>query len=121
VYGQVVCTGTQDGASQHNGFGTQLLRTAEHFAQIHQKDQIAVIAGVGTRNYYASRQYTLLDMDNGEMMVKSLIVSKTVVNRVLNRVSRYLTLETIIIVMKLILMISFGIFVYSTDIQILDI
>lgn len=72
VYGQVVCAGTQTGAAQHTGLGKRLLKKAESLARAHHKENIAVIAGVGTRDYYSSHHYTLLDATNGEMMVKAL-------------------------------------------------
>ena len=72
VYGKVVCKGTQDGASQHIGLGKKLLHHAERLVLQHQRHLVAVIAGVGTRHYYASHGYCLLDSENGEMMLKEL-------------------------------------------------
>merc|ERR1712000_183337 len=58
VYGQVVAVGdTDDKVSQHVGFGTGLLRKAEEIAVAHGYTKIAVISGVGTREYYRKRGF----------------------------------------------------------------
>ncbi|MEK6256419.1 MAG: tRNA uridine(34) 5-carboxymethylaminomethyl modification radical SAM/GNAT enzyme Elp3 [Chloroflexota bacterium] len=60
VYGQSLAVGAeQSGASQHIGLGTLLLEHAEEIA--HQKGYscMAVIAAVGTRQYYAARGYKM--------------------------------------------------------------
>ena len=72
-----MCKGTQDGASQHIGLGKKLLHHAERLVLQHQRHLVAVIAGVGTRHYYASHGYRLLDSENGEMMLKELHTIKT--------------------------------------------
>jgi elongator complex protein 3 len=55
-------------AVQHQGFGQQLLRQAEALARSHGKQRIAVIAGVGVREYYRRFGYSLTD----SYMVKEL-------------------------------------------------
>ncbi len=54
---------------QHQGFGTLLMEEAERIArEEHGSTKLAVIAGVGTRNYYRKLGYSL----EGPYMVKSL-------------------------------------------------
>lgn len=57
IYGRAVPLGTKDkGAFQHRGFGEKLLRTAEEIAK-EKYDEIAVISGVGVREYYRRLGY----------------------------------------------------------------
>ena len=72
VYGQLVTEGTTRGASQHTGLGRQLLAKAEWIAYKNGYSSISVISGVGTRRYYESNGYMLLDIENGEMHYKKL-------------------------------------------------
>ena len=52
VYGRAIPLGVRDeGAFQHRGFGEKLLKIAEEIAK-ECFDRIAVISGVGVRNYY---------------------------------------------------------------------
>ncbi|CAH1100238.1 unnamed protein product [Psylliodes chrysocephalus] len=70
VYGSVVpVSGRDDKKFQHQGFGTLLMNWAEDIAiKEHGSVKMAVISGVGTRNYYRKLGYTL----EGPYMVKSL-------------------------------------------------
>ena len=71
VYGKVQEVGESVGnvgATQHFGIGKRLLEMAEDLAKKHQYDRIAVISGIGVREYYARRGYEL----NGTYMIKSL-------------------------------------------------
>lgn len=54
VYGSVVpVSGRDDNKFQHQGYGTLLMQWAENIAiEEHKSTKIAVISGVGTRNYY---------------------------------------------------------------------
>jgi elongator complex protein 3 len=69
VYGQSLPVGTeQAGAAQHAGLGTRLLMEAESIARQHGFHRMAVIAAVGTRQYYLDRGY-----ERGELyLVKTL-------------------------------------------------
>ena len=69
VYGQSIEVGdSQTGAAQHIGLGTRLLQKAEEVARQKGFKRMAVIAAVGTREYYANRGFEI-----GERyMVKSL-------------------------------------------------
>jgi elongator complex protein 3 len=58
VFGQALAVGTgQDGAAQHAGLGTQLLRQAETIASQRGYRRLAVISAVGTRQYYRERGF----------------------------------------------------------------
>ncbi|HLF26144.1 MAG TPA: tRNA uridine(34) 5-carboxymethylaminomethyl modification radical SAM/GNAT enzyme Elp3 [Anaerolineae bacterium] len=69
VYGPALAIGdAADGRAQHRGLGTQLLAAAEQIAAERGYQRMAVIASIGTREYYAARGYTL----EGTYMVKGL-------------------------------------------------
>ncbi len=57
------------GSSQHKGFGQTLVKTAEHIAAQNGYSKIAVIAGVGTREYYKNKCGYHLE---GTYMVKDI-------------------------------------------------
>lgn len=59
VYGQSLEVGSgQTGAAQHIGLGTQLLAQAERIARERGFEGLAVIAAIGTREYYAARGFS---------------------------------------------------------------
>lgn len=70
VYGSVVPVHARDPTKfQHQGFGMLLMEEAERIArEEHGSHKIAVISGVGTRNYYRKIGYEL----DGPYMSKSL-------------------------------------------------
>ncbi|XP_037986439.1 elongator complex protein 3-like [Motacilla alba alba] len=70
VYGSVVPVSSRDPSKfQHQGFGMLLMEEAERIAkEEHGARKIAVISGVGTRNYYRKIGYEL----EGPYMVKWL-------------------------------------------------
>ncbi|XP_073529972.1 elongator complex protein 3 [Phyllobates terribilis] len=70
VYGSVVPVSSRDPSKfQHQGFGMLLMEEAERIARDeHGSFRIAVISGVGTRNYYRKIGYEL----EGPYMVKKL-------------------------------------------------
>ncbi|KAM7542955.1 hypothetical protein Aperf_G00000016657 [Anoplocephala perfoliata] len=70
VYGSAVPISAKDPTKfQHQGFGTLLMEEAERIARYeHGSLKIAVISGVGTRNYYRKMGYEL----EGPYMVKAL-------------------------------------------------
>lgn len=70
VYGSVVPVRARDPTKfQHQGFGMLLMEEAERIAlEEHGSSKIAVISGVGTRNYYRKIGYEL----EGPYMIKSL-------------------------------------------------
>lgn len=61
VYGSVVPIHTRDPTKfQHQGYGTLLMEEAERIAkEEHKSTKLAVIAGVGTRNYYRKLGYEI--------------------------------------------------------------
>ena len=69
IYGQSLPVGSEHpGAAQHIGLGTRLLHRAEQIARERGFQRLAVIAAVGTRQYYRSRGFEM-----GELyMVKAL-------------------------------------------------
>jgi elongator complex protein 3 len=75
VFGPELALSQRDeGAAQHRGFGRALLHEAERIAleEFHQ-DRIAVLSGVGAREYYRNEGYTL----SGAYMLKTLPQSST--------------------------------------------
>jgi histone acetyltransferase (RNA polymerase elongator complex component) len=82
VYGQLIPTyhkndggamgkkGGHGGKVQHAGFGSKLMRKAEVIAMSHGMYKMAVIAGVGTRDYYRKLGYHY--DDDGGFLVKVL-------------------------------------------------
>uniref|UniRef100_A0A8C5DQN3 Elongator complex protein 3 n=1 Tax=Gouania willdenowi TaxID=441366 RepID=A0A8C5DQN3_GOUWI len=70
VYGSVVPVSNRDPSKfQHQGFGMMLMEEAERIAaEEHGSNKLAVISGVGTRNYYRKMGYEL----EGPYMVKKL-------------------------------------------------
>ncbi|XP_052380298.1 elongator complex protein 3 [Oncorhynchus keta] len=70
VYGSVVPVSSRDPSKfQHQGFGMMLMEEAERIArEEHGSGKLAVISGVGTRNYYRKLGYEL----EGPYMVKHL-------------------------------------------------
>ncbi len=60
VYGQAIPIGetpTAEKTAQHKGYGKKLLRKAEEIAVDNGYDGLAVISGVGVRQYYAKQGY----------------------------------------------------------------
>jgi len=70
TYGQVVAVGYTDGnASQHRGYGKKLLEEAEKIVRKkYQLKKLAVISGIGVRDYYRKIGYSL----EGLYMVKNI-------------------------------------------------
>jgi len=78
VYGMVVpvnvnsnSNGPQDAKTQHAGFGKRLMQKAEEIAISYGKPRIAVIAGVGVRDYYRKLGY-LDSVGYGNFQIKNL-------------------------------------------------
>ncbi len=59
VYGQIICVGSvgsnKSNSAQHKGFGQLLMGTAESIVKSHGLKKIAVIAGIGAREYYRTK------------------------------------------------------------------
>ena len=69
VYGTSMGVGAEANGSQHRGYGKLLMKTAETIVRQAGWDKIAVIAGVGTREYYKNKCGYRLE---GTYMVKDL-------------------------------------------------
>ncbi len=71
VLGMQVSVNKSDGINektQHKGLGTKLVKYAEYISMLHGYKKIAIISGVGVRNYYKKRGYKL----ENTYMVKKL-------------------------------------------------
>jgi len=68
VYGQALKLGAEANKSQHRGMGKKLIAEAEEIARKAGYKKIAVISGVGVREYYRKLGYEL----EGTYMCKSL-------------------------------------------------
>jgi ELP3 family radical SAM enzyme/protein acetyltransferase len=55
IYGQSLGVGKDGIGSQHRGFGMKLMSVAENIAAMHNFKKVAVIAGVGVREYYKNK------------------------------------------------------------------
>ena len=69
VYGQSVNVGGSGISGQHRGYGRLLVKTAEEISKQHKLDKVAIISGVGAREYYKNKCGYYLD---GNYMVKSI-------------------------------------------------
>jgi ELP3 family radical SAM enzyme/protein acetyltransferase len=71
VYGISSEVGNNDKlSSQHKGLGKKLILTAENIIRQHQLSKVAIIAGIGAREYYKNKCNYYLD---GHYMIKQLI------------------------------------------------
>ena len=70
VYGKIkeVSSTSSSGTAQHLGIGSKLLKAAEEIAMKHRVEKIAIISGIGVRDYYRKRGYDL----EGSYMIKHL-------------------------------------------------
>ena len=69
VYGNMIKIGdTNPKIGQHTGFGERLLKEAENIAVDNGKDEMAIISGIGSRNYYRKFGYEKV----GPYMMKKL-------------------------------------------------
>ncbi|MCX6782309.1 MAG: tRNA uridine(34) 5-carboxymethylaminomethyl modification radical SAM/GNAT enzyme Elp3 [Candidatus Magasanikbacteria bacterium] len=74
TYGQMLKIGARNTrASQHKGMGVKLVKEAEKLAAKSKASKIAVISGVGVRDYYRKLGYKL----NNTYMIKDLCINKT--------------------------------------------
>lgn len=70
VYGNMIQIGEKNPTiGQHTGFGEKLLKEAENLAIDNDKNEIAIISGIGSRNYYRKFGYER----KGPYMAKKLI------------------------------------------------
>jgi ELP3 family radical SAM enzyme/protein acetyltransferase len=76
VYSTMTPVNSKQHNVQHKGIGKLLLRKAECIAYSHKYFKIAVISGVGVRNYYRKHKYTLDDT----YMIKYLCYTSYIFN-----------------------------------------
>jgi elongator complex protein 3 len=70
VYGNMIKIGGKNPKiGQHTGFGEKLLKEAENIAVDNGKEDVAIISGIGSRNYYRKFGYEKV----GPYMMKKLI------------------------------------------------
>lgn len=73
VYGKVKSTysSREKSKSQHQGYGSQLLDIAEKITKSESDcDGLAVISGVGVRNYYRKKGYEIEEKEIGDFLIK---------------------------------------------------
>ena len=91
VYGKLIKTGQiEENAdhAQHVGFGRRLMQRAEEICISHGLCKVAVISGVGTREYYRRLGYSLDTSGKGYFMIKNLsngLLSISLANEVFQR------------------------------------
>jgi elongator complex protein 3 len=68
VYGTIVDHAKKEGKVQHRGFGKKMMKVAEDIVLTRGLNKVAVISGVGVREYYASQGYSLVK----DYMIKEL-------------------------------------------------
>lgn len=70
VYGNMIKIGDKNPKiGQHTGFGEKLLKEAENLSIDNGKEEVAIISGIGSRNYYRKFGYEKV----GPYMMKKLI------------------------------------------------
>lgn len=70
VYGNMIKIGDKNPKiGQHTGFGEKLLREAEDLAVENNYEEVAIISGIGSRNYYRKFGYEKV----GPYMIKKII------------------------------------------------
>lgn len=68
VYGNSVSINKKQKDAQHRGFGRKMVKVAENIAKQHNYHKMAIIAGVGTRQYYQNKCGYHLPSDSTYMM-----------------------------------------------------
>ena len=74
VYGLVNTVDSKDNKIQHRGFGKKLMKVAEDICIKNKIKRVAVISGVGVRDYYKKLGYSY----NDTYMVKELECKKNI-------------------------------------------
>lgn len=69
VYGQAINVGESGISGQHKGYGQLLMKTAEEISHQYHLNKVAVIAGVGAREYYKNKCGYHLE---GTYMIKNI-------------------------------------------------
>ena len=69
VYGKSINVGSSGASGQHRGYGQLLVKTAEIISKKHGLNKVAIISGVGVREYYKNKCGYYLD---GNYMIKNI-------------------------------------------------
>ena len=109
VYGQIKTTyknqrniyQAKKKVPQHIGLGRKLMKKAEEIALYHNYKRIAVIAGVGVRDYYQKLGYQY--NEETDMMIKNLIPST------INFLQKFLLYIVYVLLLSIILKVCFDI------------
>jgi ELP3 family radical SAM enzyme/protein acetyltransferase len=89
VYGRVKNVGLKDASgAQHFGVGKNLLTIAEDISSKHGYEQMAIISGIGVRDYYRKRGYEL----RGSYMMKNIERPKLPVVWILSIIALFLAI-----------------------------
>lgn len=97
VYGQLIPTYDNNKDTQHAGFGKKLMKKAEEITKSFGYKKLAIIAGIGTKNYYRKLGYECIDT----FMIKELGMN-----------NQYLLILFIILYFILVFIIDFLIIYY---------
>ena len=98
VYGHSLGVGSTGASSQHRGYGQLLVKTAEEIAISNGYKKVAVIAGVGTREYYKNKCGYHLE---GTYMIKNLTNELHKYQQMTNNISLLWILNIFILVLVL--------------------
>ena len=101
VYGHSLGVGSHGVSSQHKGYGQLLVKTAEEIAISNGYSKVAVIAGVGTREYYKNKCGYHLE---GTYMIKNLDKEIQALNEKKNTISLF---KNVILIATISLIISY--------------
>lgn len=98
VYGHSLGIGSSGKSSQHRGYGQLLVKTAEEIAIANNYKKVAVISGVGTREYYKNKcGYNL----EGTYMIKNLTNELYKYQQMTNNISLFWILNIFIFLFEL--------------------
>jgi ELP3 family radical SAM enzyme/protein acetyltransferase len=98
VYGHSLGVGSTGASSQHRGYGQLLVKTAEEIAIANNYKKVAVIAGVGTREYYKNKCGYHLE---GTYMIKNLTNELHKYHQMTNNISLLWILNIFILILVL--------------------
>lgn len=98
VYGHSLGIGSTGASSQHRGYGQLLVKTAEEIAISNGYKKVAVIAGVGTREYYKNKCGYHLE---GTYMIKNMTNELHKYQQMTNNISLLWILNIFILVLVL--------------------
>ena len=89
VYGEIVKHGTYNKKIQHQGFGKKLLKKAEELTLKNNIYKLAIISGVGVREYYEKNGYKLIKTYMIKELNYNLIIIKYTIMIIIMFLSYY--------------------------------